>query len=43
MSYFLLEELPAYDPALLVGKKTEPAQVAGRAPGGGRSRCRAWI
>jgi glutamyl-tRNA synthetase len=27
MSYFLLEELPAYDAALLVPKKTEPAQV----------------
>ena len=27
MSYFLLEELPAYDATLLVPKKTEPAQV----------------
>jgi len=27
MSYFLIEELPDYDAALLVPKKTEPAQV----------------
>ncbi|MDQ2682696.1 MAG: glutamate--tRNA ligase, partial [Chloroflexota bacterium] len=27
MGYFLVDELPAYDPALLVPKKTEPAQV----------------
>ena len=27
MSYFLQDELPAYDPALLVPKKTEPAQA----------------
>jgi glutamyl-tRNA synthetase len=27
MGYFLVEELPAYDPALLIPKKTEPAQV----------------
>lgn len=27
MGYFLLDELPPYDPALLVPKKTEPAQV----------------
>ena len=27
MSYFLVETLPEYDPALLVPKKSEPAQV----------------
>ncbi|HET7055366.1 MAG TPA: glutamate--tRNA ligase, partial [Thermomicrobiales bacterium] len=27
MSYFLVDELPPYDPALLVPKKTEPAQI----------------
>jgi glutamyl-tRNA synthetase len=27
LSYFLLDELPVYDPSLLIGKKTEPAQA----------------
>ena len=27
MSFFLRDELPPYDPALLIAKKTEPAQI----------------